>query len=53
MAGGEFINLVGLVHDETQEDTCHEGPQVTNVSKSELLSVFQGFEPEVQALLEV
>jgi len=52
MANGEFINFVGLVHDETREDTCHKEPQVTTVSKSELLSVFQGFEPEVQALLE-
>ena len=53
MGNGEFINLVGLVHDETREDTCHEEPQVTTVSKAELLSIFQGFEPEVQALLEV
>jgi hypothetical protein len=53
MAEGQFVNVVGLVHDETREETSHEGPLVQSVSSSELLSVYRGFEPEVQALLEV
>ena len=53
MAEGQFVNVVGLVHDETREETSHEGPLVKSVSSSELLSVYRGFEPEVQALLEV
>ena len=50
---GAFINVVGLVHDETREETRHEGPWFKNVSKAEVLSVFQGFEREAQALFEV
>ena len=53
MAEGEFINVVGLVHDETREETSHQGPPVESVSSSEVLSAYRGFEPEVQALLEV
>ncbi|KAF8693040.1 hypothetical protein AX14_002349 [Amanita brunnescens Koide BX004] len=49
---GAFINVVGLVHDETREETRHEGPWFKNVSKAEVLSVFQGFEREAQALFE-
>ena len=50
---GAIINVVSLVHDDTREETRHEGPWFENVSNAEVLSVFQGFEPEVQALLEV
>ena len=53
MSEGELINVNGMVHDETREETLHEGPLSENVSKAEVLSVFQGFEPEVQALFEV
>jgi hypothetical protein len=53
MSEGEFINVNGMVHDETREETRHEGPLLENVSKAELLSAFEGFEPEAQALLEV
>ena len=53
MSEGEFINVNGMVHDETREETHHEGPLSENVSKAEVLSAFQGFEPEVQALFDV
>ena len=53
MSEGEFINVNGMVHDETREETHYEGLLSENVSKAEVLSAFQGFEPEVQALFEV
>ena len=45
--------MVGLVHDETREETRHEGSWFEQVSKVEVLSVFQGFEQEAQTLIEV
>ena len=52
MSDGEFINVVALVHNETREETYHEGPPIENVTNAEMLSVYEGYEPEVQALLE-
>jgi hypothetical protein len=52
MSDGKFINVVALVHNETREETHHEGPLTENVTSEETLSVFEGYEPEVQALLE-
>ena len=43
---GAFINVVGIAHDETREETHHDGPWFENASKAEALSVFQGFEQE-------
>ncbi len=53
MSDEEFINIVGFVHDETQEETCHEGALIKDVSNAEMLSLYEGYEPEVQALLKV
>jgi salicylate hydroxylase len=53
MSDGESINIVGLVHDESQEDTRHEGVLIKDVSNAEMLSLYEGYEPEVQALLKV
>ncbi|KAF8345350.1 salicylate hydroxylase [Amanita rubescens] len=52
MSDGESINIVGLVHDESQEDTRHEGALIKDVSNAEILSLYEGYEPEVQALLK-
>ena len=53
MSDKEFINIVGFVHDETQEETQHEGALIKDVSNAEMLSLYEGYESEVQALLEV
>ena len=53
MSDGEFINIVGVVHDETREETCHEGALIKDVSNAEMLSLYDGYEPELRALLEV
>ncbi|KAF8621275.1 hypothetical protein AX15_007931 [Amanita polypyramis BW_CC] len=52
LAEGRFINVVAFVHDENREGTQHEGPIVTDVPRTEMLSIYNGWEPEVQALLE-
>ncbi|KAK2467655.1 hypothetical protein APHAL10511_000510 [Amanita phalloides] len=52
MSHGRLINVLGLVHHESREETDHEGPLVQNVPQEEIKSVFQGWEPEVQALVQ-
>lgn len=52
MSDGEFINVVALTHNETREETHHEGPPIESVTNAELLSVYEGYELEVRALLE-
>ncbi|KAF8634381.1 hypothetical protein AX15_000951 [Amanita polypyramis BW_CC] len=52
MAEGQFVNVVATVHDESREETQHEGPMVIDVPQEELLSVYRGWDPEVQALIE-
>ncbi|KAF8335118.1 hypothetical protein F5887DRAFT_989602 [Amanita rubescens] len=52
MSDEEFINIVGFVHNETQEETRHEGALIKEVPNAEMLSLYEGFEPEVQALLK-
>ena len=53
MSDGQSINIVGLVHDETREDTRHEGELIKDVSNAEMLSLYEGYEQELQALLKV
>ncbi|KAF8621267.1 hypothetical protein AX15_007927 [Amanita polypyramis BW_CC] len=52
MAEGQFINIVAFVHDESREETLHEGPMATDAPQAEMLSAYSGWEPEVQALIE-
>ena len=48
-----LINIVAITTDLSKEGTVHEGPSSTPASTQEVLSVFEGWEEEVRALLRV
>ena len=50
---GRFINVVPFYFDRAREDTTWEGPALRNATSEEILKMYEGWEPEVQALLEV
>ena len=50
---GRFINVVPFYFDRAREDTTWEGPALRNATRDEILKMYEGWEPEVQALLEV
>ena len=49
----KLINIVAVTTDPSKEGTVHEGSSTTNASTQEVLSVFDGWEEEVRALLKV
>ena len=50
---GRFINVVPFYFDRAREDTTWEGPALRDATRDEILKMYEGWEPEVQALLEV
>ena len=50
---GRFINVVPFYFDRAREDTTWEGPELRDATRDEILKMYEGWEPEVQALLEV
>ena len=48
-----LVNIVAVTTDPSKEGTVHEGPSVTTASTQEVLSLFEGWEKEVRALLRV
>jgi salicylate hydroxylase len=53
IAHGKMINFVAFKSQHNMEHTKFNGPWVGPADKSEFLSMFQHWEPEVQALLDV
>lgn len=51
VAKGKLINLAGFSTDVSKEGTIYDGPTSTSCPREEVLSTFQGWEEEVQALL--
>ncbi|KAL1676193.1 hypothetical protein EV122DRAFT_280306 [Schizophyllum commune] len=49
---GRFINVVPFYFDRSREDTTWEGPALRDATREEILKMYEGWEPEVQALLE-
>ncbi|KAL1664903.1 hypothetical protein GGF50DRAFT_88386 [Schizophyllum commune] len=49
---GRFINVVPFYFDRSREDTTWEGPALRDATSEEILKMYEGWEPEVQALLE-
>ncbi|KAL1716835.1 hypothetical protein EV715DRAFT_204573 [Schizophyllum commune] len=49
---GRFINVVPFYFDRAREDTTWEGPALRDATRDEILKMYEGWEPEVQALLE-
>ena len=45
--------MVGIDPQYHLENTKHDGPSVIPADRSELISLFQDFEPEVQTLVRV
>ncbi|KAM6494775.1 salicylate hydroxylase [Amanita muscaria] len=52
MSEGRYINVGGYVFDSSKEDTRFEGSSSSDISQDDLFSVFEHWEPEVQALLQ-
>jgi salicylate hydroxylase len=48
-----LINIVAITTDPSKEGTVYEGSTTTTASSQEVLSVFEGWEEEVRALLRV
>ena len=48
-----LINIVAITTDLSKEGTVCEGSSTTTATTQEVLSVFDGWEEEVQALLKV
>lgn len=53
VSGGRFINVVAIVHDTSKDTKVWEGPWKVDVSQTELLEQYAGWDEEVQALLHV
>ena len=47
------VNIAAIKTDPSKEGTTFEGPIAVPCSQDEVLSVFQGWEPEAVALLKV
>lgn len=50
---GTMINFVAFKSQHDLENSKHDGPWVCSSEKSEFMTIFRGWEPEVQALLDV
>ena len=50
---GKLINVAGIDPQYHLENTKHDGPSVVAADRSELISLFKDFEPEVQTLVKV
>ena len=53
MARGTRINFAASRLNWERENTTFDGPWIQEVSREELLSAFDDWEPEVSALLQV
>lgn len=53
MARGTRINFAASCLDWKKEGATFEGPWIQEVTRDELLSAFDRWEPEVSALLQV
>ncbi len=53
MAHGRFINFAAFKAQYDLEQTSFDGPWSSNSRKDELVGLFDDWEPEVRALIEV
>jgi hypothetical protein len=53
VANGTMINFAAFYHQPDKVGTVFEGPWVAHVSKEELQTAYAGWEPSVQAWLQV
>ncbi|KAL1749297.1 hypothetical protein HDZ31DRAFT_59581 [Schizophyllum fasciatum] len=49
---GRFINVVPFYFDRAREDSFWEGSAARSATTQEVVAMYEGWEPEVQALLE-
>ncbi|KAF9449151.1 4-aminobenzoate hydroxylase [Macrolepiota fuliginosa MF-IS2] len=51
VSGGNFINVVAIVHDTSKDTTVWKGPWKTDVTQAEFFEQYTGWDEEVQALI--
>lgn len=50
---GQLVNVVAFFSEPSKEGTIFEGPWTSKASKDELIAKYNGWEEEVQILLQV
>ena len=53
IVNGRFINVVLFYTDMTDVDTTYTDPEIGEASADEIVKMYEGWEPQVQALLKV
>ena len=53
VSGGRVVNVVPFYTDPSKVDTPFTGSQIGQGTAEEVLKIFEGWEPEVQAVLKV
>ena len=53
VSGGRVVNVVPFYTDPSKVDTPFVGSQIGQGTAEEVLKIFEGWEPEVQAVLKV
>ena len=50
---GRYVNVIGFYSDMFKEDTPFEGSQIGQATTEEVMKTYDGWEPEVRAILSV
>lgn len=53
IVNGRFINVVLFYTDMADVDTTYTDPEIGEASADEMVKMYEGWEPQVQALLKV
>ena len=53
IVNGRFINVVLFYTDMTDVDTTYTDPEIGEAATDEIVKMYEGWEPQVQALLKV